>query len=57
VAISFGGDEIQTSGYADCGAEDCIFRRKIIYDFDACQIGVESIGEMKPATSPVAVTF
>jgi hypothetical protein len=57
MAISFGGDEIQTTGYADCGAEASIYRRKIIHDFNACQIGVECIGEMKPATSLVAVTF
>jgi hypothetical protein len=27
--ISFGGKEVQTSGYVDCGAEACNFRNEI----------------------------
>src|SRR5262249_21197112 len=29
LVISFGGKEIQTTGYADCGAEACILRNEI----------------------------
>jgi hypothetical protein len=29
LVISFEGKEVQTSGYADCGAEACIFRNEI----------------------------
>ena len=29
LVISFGGKEVQTSGYADCGAEACIFSNEI----------------------------
>ncbi len=61
LVISFGGDEIQTTGYADCGTEACIFRRKIVHDFNTHQGSVECIGEcigeMKTATNEVAVTF
>ena len=61
LVISFGGEVIQTTGYADCDTETCIFRRKIMHDFDTRQSSVECIGEcigeMKTATSSVAVTF
>jgi hypothetical protein len=59
--ISFGGEEIQTTGYAYCDTETYIFRRKIMHYFDTRQSNVECIGEcigeMKTATSSVAVTF
>ena len=29
LVISFGGKEVQTTGYADCGAEACIFSNEI----------------------------
>jgi hypothetical protein len=42
LAISFGGKEVQTSGYADCDAEAYIFSNKIgqmlVIDIEAGQI-------------------
>lgn len=29
LVISFGGNEVQTSGYADCGSEACVFSNEI----------------------------
>jgi hypothetical protein len=55
LVISFGGEEIQTTGYVDCDTETCIFRGKIMHYFDTRQSSVECIGdcigEMKTATS------